>query len=96
MEVRVNGKVTRSGSTSKMIFDPYEVLAYCSDYTPMLPGDVISLGTFAGDKELKAGDTVELEIEKIGMLRNSVVAAKAAWRNFAEGVDQRPLFQKER
>jgi 2,4-didehydro-3-deoxy-L-rhamnonate hydrolase len=95
MEVRVNGKVTRSGSTAKMIFDPYEVLAYCSDYTPMLAGDVISLGTFAGDKELKAGDTVELEIEKIGTLRNRVVPAKAAWRNFAEGVTNGPL-QKER
>jgi 2,4-didehydro-3-deoxy-L-rhamnonate hydrolase len=95
MEVRVNGKVTRSGSTSKMIFDPYEVLAYCSDYTPMFAGDVISLGTFAGDKEIKAGDTVELEIEKIGVLRNRVVPAKAAWRNFAEGVTNGPL-QKER
>jgi len=95
MEVRVNGKVTRSGSTSKMIFDPYEVLAYCSDYTPMLAGDVISLGTFAGDKEIKAGDTVELEIEKIGVLRNRVVPSKAAWRNFAEGVTNGPL-QRER
>jgi 2-keto-4-pentenoate hydratase/2-oxohepta-3-ene-1,7-dioic acid hydratase in catechol pathway len=95
MDVRINGKVTRSGSTSKMIFDPYEVLAYCSDYTPMLAGDVISLGTFAGDKELHAGDTVELEIEKIGTLRNRVVPAKAAWRNFAEGVPNGPL-QKEK
>ncbi len=95
MTVRVNGNVTREGSTSKMIFDPYEVLAYCSDYTPMLPGDVISLGTFAGDKQLKADDTVELEIERIGTLRNRVVAAKGAWRNFAEGVTNGP-FQKER
>lgn len=95
MEVRVNGAVTRSGSTSKMIFDPYEVLAYCSDYTPMLAGDVISLGTFAGDKQLQAGDTVELEIERIGTLRNRVVPAKSSWRNFAEGVANGPL-QKER
>jgi 2,4-didehydro-3-deoxy-L-rhamnonate hydrolase len=85
MDVRINGKVTRSGSTGKMIFDPFEVLAYCSDYTPMLAGDVISLGTFAGNKEIHAGDVVELEIEKIGVLRNRVVAAKAPWRNFAEG-----------
>ena len=56
---------------------------------------MISLGTFAGDKEIKAGDTVELEIEKIGVLRNRVVPAKAAWRNFAEGVPNGPL-QKER
>jgi 2-keto-4-pentenoate hydratase/2-oxohepta-3-ene-1,7-dioic acid hydratase in catechol pathway len=95
MEVRINGKVTRSGSSSKMIFDPYEVLAYCSDYTPMLAGDVISLGTFAGDKQINAGDTVELEIEKIGTLRNRVVPAKAAWRNFAEGQTNGPL-QREK
>ena len=95
MTVRVNGAVTREGNTGKMIFDPFEVLAYCSDYTPMLAGDVISLGTFAGDKQLKAGDTVELEIERIGTLRNRVVAAKSAWRNFAEGVTNGP-FQKER
>jgi 2-keto-4-pentenoate hydratase/2-oxohepta-3-ene-1,7-dioic acid hydratase in catechol pathway len=92
----VNGKVTRAGSTSKMIFDPFEVLAYCSDYTPMFAGDVISLGTFAGDKEIKAGDTVELEIERIGVLRNRVVAAKAPWRSFAEGVTNGPLQKEKR
>jgi 2,4-didehydro-3-deoxy-L-rhamnonate hydrolase len=94
MDVRVNGKTTRSGNTSKMIFDPYEVLAYCSDYTPMFAGDVISLGTFAGNKELHAGDVVELEIEKIGVLRNRVVPAKAAWRNFAEGAPTGPLVKE--
>jgi 2-keto-4-pentenoate hydratase/2-oxohepta-3-ene-1,7-dioic acid hydratase in catechol pathway len=94
MDVRINGKTTRSGNTSKMIFDPYTVLAYCSDYTPMLAGDVISLGTFAGDKELHAGDVVELEIEKIGVLRNRVVAAKAPWRVFAEGAPTGPLTKE--
>ncbi len=96
MEVRVNGKVTRSGNTGKMIFDPYEVLAYCSDYTPMQAGDIISLGTFAGDKEIHAGDTVELEIEKIGILRNNVVAAKAPWRSFAEGAPTGSLVKERR
>jgi len=96
MDVRINGKVTRSGSTGKMIFDPFEVLAYCSDYTPMQAGDIISLGTFAGDKEIHASDVVELEIEKIGILRNRVVAAKAHWPNFAEGVPTGPLVKEKR
>jgi 2,4-diketo-3-deoxy-L-fuconate hydrolase len=96
MDVRINGKVTRSGNTAKMIFDPYEVLAYCSDYTPMQAGDVISLGTFAGDKEIHAGDVVELEIEKIGTLRNRVVAAKAPWRSFAEGAPTGSLVKEKR
>lgn len=83
MEVRVNGKVRRSGNTSAMIFDPFEVLAYCSDYTLMEAGDVISLGTYSGNKRLAAGDVVELETEKIGVLRNRVVAAKEPWHSFA-------------
>ena len=83
-----------SGNTGKMIFDPYTVLAYCSDYTPMQAGDIISLGTFAGDKEIKAGDTVELEIEKIGILRNKVVAAKAAWPSFTQDKPTGPLVKE--
>jgi 2-keto-4-pentenoate hydratase/2-oxohepta-3-ene-1,7-dioic acid hydratase in catechol pathway len=85
MAVRINGKVTRSGNSSQMIFDPFEVLAYCSDYTPMEAGDIISLGTFAGDKKIVAGDTVELDVERIGTLRNRVIAGKASWPNFATG-----------
>ena len=94
MDVRINGKVTRSGTTAKMIFDPYQVLAYCSDYTPMQAGDIISLGTFAGDKEIHAGDTVELEIEKIGILRNKVVAAKSPWPNFTQDKPTGPLVKE--
>ena len=94
--MRINGKVTRSGNTSKMIFDPYTVLAYCSDYTPMQAGDIISLGTFAGDKAIKAGDVVELEVERIGTLRNRVVASKAAWGNFAAGQATGPLVKEKR
>jgi 2,4-diketo-3-deoxy-L-fuconate hydrolase len=94
MEVRINGKVTRAGNTKDMIFDPYEVLAYCSDYTPMEAGDVISLGTFAGDKQIVAGDTVELEIERIGTLKNSVVTAPAPWPSFAEGAPTGPLVRQ--
>lgn len=85
MAVRINGKVTRSGNSKDMIFDPFEVLAYCSDYTPMEAGDIIALGTFSGDKKIVAGDVVELDVEKIGTLRNRVVAGKAAWPNFATG-----------
>jgi 2-keto-4-pentenoate hydratase/2-oxohepta-3-ene-1,7-dioic acid hydratase in catechol pathway len=95
MDVRVNGESRRKGNTKDMIFDPYQVLAYCSDYTPMEPGDIISLGTYAGFKRLQAGDEVELEIERIGTLRNKVVAAKQPWRNFAEGVATGPLVKEK-
>jgi 2-keto-4-pentenoate hydratase/2-oxohepta-3-ene-1,7-dioic acid hydratase in catechol pathway len=94
MEVRVNGQVRRQGNTGKMIFGVFEVLAYCSDYTQMEAGDVISLGTYAGYKELKAGDFVELEIEKIGVLRNRVVASKDEWPNFTTDQRTGPLVKE--
>jgi 2,4-didehydro-3-deoxy-L-rhamnonate hydrolase len=96
MAVRINGKVTRSGNSKQMIFDPFEVLAYCSDYTPMQAGDIISLGTFAGEKAIHAGDVVELEVARIGTLRNRVVASKAAWGNFAAGQPTGPLVKEKR
>ena len=94
MEVRVNGETRRSGSTANMIFDAYEVLAYCSDYTQMEAGDIISLGTFAGDKELHDGDELELEIEKIGVLRNRVAASAETWANFAPGERTGPMVRE--
>jgi 2,4-diketo-3-deoxy-L-fuconate hydrolase len=96
MEVRINGQSRRRGNTKDMIFDPYEVLAYCSDYTRMEPGDVISLGTFAGLKRIEAGDQVELEVAGIGTLANKVVAAKHPWRNFAEGTATGPLVRRKK
>lgn len=93
MEVRINGKVTRSGNSSEMIFDPFEVLAYCSDYTPMEAGDMIALGTFSGEKKVVAGDVVELEVEKIGTLRNRVVQPNTPWPNFTAGAPTGPLIR---
>jgi 2-keto-4-pentenoate hydratase/2-oxohepta-3-ene-1,7-dioic acid hydratase in catechol pathway len=95
MEVRINGKVTRSGNSGKMIFNPFETLAYCSDYTPMEAGDIISLGTFAGEKKIVAGDVVELEVERIGVLRNRVVEGKQPWRNFAADKPTGPLVKEK-
>ena len=96
MAVRINGKVTRKGNSKQMIFNPFEVLAYCSDYTPMQAGDIISLGTFAGDKTIRAGDTVELEVERIGTLRNRVVATKQAWGNFSADKPTGPLVKEKK
>ena len=94
VQVRVNGEVRRQGSTADMIFDPFEVLSYCSDYTVMEAGDVISLGTYAGHKRLAAGDVVEMETERIGVLRNRVVAARAPWPNFAAETSTGPLAKE--
>jgi 2-keto-4-pentenoate hydratase/2-oxohepta-3-ene-1,7-dioic acid hydratase in catechol pathway len=95
-EVRINGKVTRKGNTKDMIFDPFDVLAYCSDYAPLEAGDVISLGTYSGDKQIRAGDVVELDTDKIGVLRNRVVKAKAEWASFATGKPTGPMVKTKR
>ncbi len=95
MQVRVNGEVRRSGNTSKMIFSAYEVLAYCSDFLQMEAGDIISLGTYAGEKQVYAGDEIEMEIEKIGVLRSTVVPAKAPWDNFTPESETGPMVREE-
>ncbi len=95
-EVRIDGKVTRKGNTKDMIFDPYEVLAYCSDYAPLEAGDVISLGTYAGDKQIRAGQVVELVTEKIGTLRNRVVKSKVPWPMFTAGKPTGPMVKAKK
>jgi hypothetical protein len=96
VEVRINGEVRRSGTTADMIFNPFEVPAYCSDYTPMEAGDIISLGIYGGRKRIAAGDVIEMETEGIGVLRNRVVKARAPWRNFAMDKPTGPFVRQTR
>jgi 2-keto-4-pentenoate hydratase/2-oxohepta-3-ene-1,7-dioic acid hydratase in catechol pathway len=77
--LRVNGEARQASHTSKMIFPVGECIAVLSEGLTLLPGDVIATGTPEGvgaalGKFLKAGDKIEAEIEKIGVLANRVVA----------------------
>ena len=56
-----------------MIFGVAELIAFISRHMTLEPGDLISTGTPAGVGPLAAGDTVEVEIEGIGILRNTVI-----------------------
>lgn len=67
---RVNGEVRQSGPISDMIFSLADVIAYASAAFTLLPGDVILTGTPAGVGPFVAGDTVEVEITGLGILRN--------------------------
>ena len=67
---RVNGEVRQDGNTSQMIFDVGQLLAAISQYCTLLPGDIVATGTPAGVGPIRAGDTVEVEVEGIGVLRN--------------------------
>ncbi len=74
IQTRVNGTVRQSARTSGMVFSPAFLVAYVSRMMTLLPGDLILTGTPAGVGPLAAGDTVEVEIEGVGILRNRVVA----------------------
>ena len=69
---RVNGETRQDGRTSQMIFSCGYLLEFISGIMTLMPGDVILTGTPAGVGPLAAGDTVEVEIEGIGVLQNHV------------------------
>jgi 2-keto-4-pentenoate hydratase/2-oxohepta-3-ene-1,7-dioic acid hydratase in catechol pathway len=71
---RVNGDIKQDGRTSQMIHDIATQIAFVSGVMTLLPGDVILTGTPEGVGPIRAGDTVEVEIEGIGTLTNPVVA----------------------
>lgn len=73
IQCRLNGKVTQSSNTRLMIFPIPEILSFVSHNFTLEPGDIIMTGTPSGVSPLRHGDVVEVEIEKIGVLRNPVV-----------------------
>jgi 2-keto-4-pentenoate hydratase/2-oxohepta-3-ene-1,7-dioic acid hydratase in catechol pathway len=71
---RLNGEVKQQGTTRDLIFSVATLLRHISAAITLLPGDVIPTGTPAGVGSMKAGDVVEVSVEGIGTLRNSVEA----------------------
>ncbi len=76
---RLNGQVVQDALFGEMIFDVPTVIAYCSSFTVLEPGDVILTGTPGGvgvkrtpPLWMRPGDTVEVEIERLGILRNGI------------------------
>jgi 2-keto-4-pentenoate hydratase/2-oxohepta-3-ene-1,7-dioic acid hydratase in catechol pathway len=72
LEVRVNGEVKQRGNTAQMVFPVADLIRYVSRQMTLLPGDLIATGTPSGVGQLQDGDLVEVEIEKIGILKNPV------------------------
>ena len=72
VETRVNGAVRQSGNTSLMIYPCAFLVRWISRMMTLYPGDVIATGTPAGVGPLVAGDTVEVSVAGIGVLRNPV------------------------
>jgi 2-keto-4-pentenoate hydratase/2-oxohepta-3-ene-1,7-dioic acid hydratase in catechol pathway len=81
IQTRLNGETVQSATLGDMIFSIPVIIAYLSAFTPLSPGDVIATGTpggvgFKREPQLfmKPGDVVEVEIEKVGLLRSRIVA----------------------
>jgi 2-keto-4-pentenoate hydratase/2-oxohepta-3-ene-1,7-dioic acid hydratase in catechol pathway len=85
MTARINGEEWSRGTSADMHWRFEEIIAYISQSETLYPGEFIGSGTCSGaqghgcglemGKSLKAGDMVELEVERIGVLRNKVVKA---------------------
>ncbi|HWR19296.1 MAG TPA: fumarylacetoacetate hydrolase family protein [Clostridia bacterium] len=70
---RVNGVTKQNSNTSMMTYDIDALISYMSACMTLLPGDVVLTGTPGGIGSMQRGDTVEVEIAGIGVLRNRIV-----------------------
>jgi 2-keto-4-pentenoate hydratase/2-oxohepta-3-ene-1,7-dioic acid hydratase in catechol pathway len=73
IETWVNGVLRRAGSTKELIFGMEDVLARVSDVVTLLPGDVVATGTPGASGRVEPGDRVEIRVEGVGGLKNTIV-----------------------
>ena len=76
LTTRLNGAIVQEARTSEMIFNCAQVVSFVSQYVTLTPGDLVWMGTPGQTQPMHAGDSVEVEIEGIGTLRNSIQAGK--------------------
>jgi 2-keto-4-pentenoate hydratase/2-oxohepta-3-ene-1,7-dioic acid hydratase in catechol pathway len=83
LTTRLNGTEVQKSGTDLLIYSVPQIIAFCSDFTPLAPGDVIATGTPEGVGHrrtpplwMKPGDVLEVEISNIGTLRSRVVDEK--------------------
>ncbi len=81
IQTRVNGNTMQSSTLEMMIFPVPQLIEYISGFAPLSPGDVIVTGTPGGvawvrtpPPWMKPGDTVEVEIDGVGLLKNTIAA----------------------
>ncbi len=80
LTTRLNGQQVQHATTDQLIYSIPQIIAFCSDFTTLSPGDVIATGTPEGVGHsrkpplwMKPGDTLEVEISSIGTLRTRIV-----------------------
>ncbi|MEM7193350.1 MAG: fumarylacetoacetate hydrolase family protein [Pseudomonadota bacterium] len=72
LTTRLNGTVVQQESTANMIHSPAKVVSFLSRYFTLKPGDLIFMGTPGRTSALQDGDVVEVEIESVGILSNTI------------------------
>ena len=72
VQTRLNGELKQKGNTADMAFSVAFLIRYISEIMTLYPGDLIATGTPAGVSRMKHGDTVEVEVTGIGILRNRI------------------------
>ena len=73
IETQVNGEMRQQGNTRDFIFSLGDVIRYISQAMTLLPGDLIATGAPKGVGPIVAGDVIEVSVEGVGALRNTVV-----------------------
>lgn len=76
IQTYLNGRLVQHSNTSQMLFQPYELVSYLSQIMTLEPGDVILTGTPSGVGAIHPGDVVDVEIEQIGRLTNTIKAVQ--------------------
>jgi 2-keto-4-pentenoate hydratase/2-oxohepta-3-ene-1,7-dioic acid hydratase in catechol pathway len=83
LQTRLNGQILQDAPVSDLCFNIPQLIEYCSSWTPLEPGDVIVTGTPGGVGRvrkppiwMKPGDTVEIDIQGVGLLSNTIVDEK--------------------
>lgn len=72
ISLKLNGEIKQNSNTKNMIFSPQELLEFISGIMTLYPGDVIATGTPPGVGPMNVGDSVEAEVQGIGVLKNFV------------------------
>jgi 5-oxopent-3-ene-1,2,5-tricarboxylate decarboxylase / 2-hydroxyhepta-2,4-diene-1,7-dioate isomerase len=76
----VNGDVRQDGTTDEMVWDMHYLVADIARTITLMPGDVILSGTPANSRPVQPGDVVDVEVEGLGTLRNTIVEGSVAIR----------------
>lgn len=76
VQTRLNGETMQDQSSIDHIHDAHVILSYVSQYVTLHPGDLIFTGTPGATSAMQPGDTVEIEVEGVGVLRNHIVSSE--------------------